>query len=132
MIQKLVGAGPASEFLSVMPHWLPEVAEHIAEYFSRDARYGHWPVGPSGVCRISFTFEDATVWYATPMMEAWRELLRTGYAAADGIPLLLSAPAEPADVTVHFHEKRDRETGDLGLSYELPGDRGCGWFSIEE
>ncbi|HUE74059.1 MAG TPA: hypothetical protein VMP01_24475 [Pirellulaceae bacterium] len=115
-----------------MPHWLPEVAEYIAEYFSRDARYGDWPVGPSGTSRISFTFEDPTAWYAVPLLEAWRELLRDGYAATDGIALFLSAPTEPADMTVRFREERHRETGDLGLSYELPGDRGCGWFSIEE
>lgn len=118
-----------------MPHLPSNLAEHMAEYFSRDAR--HWP-GARADHRarlIALAFDDATAWYVAPLTQAWSTLLATGYTAEHGSTIALTTPGQDTDAILRFREQRHAETNDRGLAYELSfassEDVWPGWFSLE-
>jgi hypothetical protein len=121
---------------NVMPRLPPNLAEHMAEYFSQDAH--HWPgARANGRPRtMSLSFADATAWYVAPLAEAWNSLLGASYTAACGLPLALAKSDEPTDAFLRCREQRHPETNDRGLAYELrfpsTSDVWSGWFLLEE
>ena len=117
-----------------MPHWPPDLAEHMAEYFSRDAR--HWPFAQGDrPLLISLAFGDATGWYVAPLTQAWNALLAGGYRVEGGSTIASAMAGEGADAVLRFREERHPETNDRGLAYELSfassSDAWPGWFSLE-
>jgi hypothetical protein len=113
-----------------------QLAEHIAELFSRDAR--QWPVGRTGAgaMRLAIRFADSAASYVAPLTNSCSEVFSQGYAAEDGERLVLVGPNESADAIVRFCECRHLETHDMGLAYELSftgsDDSWPGWFALEE
>jgi hypothetical protein len=113
---------------------LPELAEYIAEYLSRDANL--WPSAQvvDRPLRMAFVCEDESAWYAAPLHEAWGAILSQGYTADGGRTLELARQDQLADATIHFRERRHEETQDSGLAYDLKFAKSpevyVGWFCL--
>lgn len=113
---------------------LPELAEYIAEYLSRDANY--WPSARKvdRPLKVAFEWEDESAWYVAPLLAAWHALLSQGYSADRGKTLELTRQDQLPDATIHFRERRHEETQDAGLAYELKfansPDVYVGWFCL--
>ena len=120
-----------------MAHRWSELAEHIADFFSRDAC--QWPSARTAnrPLRVLFIFEDPSAWYVEPVRQALSTLLSSEYLADQGETLALAQQDQEPYATILFREQRHNETNDLGVAYELsfaPSHDlfGSGWFSLEE
>ncbi len=119
-----------------MPLQQSQLAEHVVEYFSEDARY--WPIKRVGSAPFSvlFLLEDEQREYVESMKKAWSLLLSPQYVAeSGGEPLTLAHTYESCEGAITFREARHPETGDAGLSYELRFARSpevySGWFRFD-